>query len=123
MAITYELGITSVTAIQFYPDWEYSNGDTMVKSKHRTRTGNLYQYKWNDYGKISFNATWVTSETKSIVNSWWSSQTKLLWFVNDGSTVDVSSVMLVNNEAPFKVNIKPYTEYWKGPIELEEYLG
>ena len=123
MAITYELGITSSTAVQLYPDWDYSKGDTMTKSKHRTRSGNLYQYKWNDYGKISFKATWVTSETKSIVNSWWNSQTKLLWFVNDGSTVDVTSVMLVNNDAPFKQNVKPYTEYSQGPIELEEYLG
>ena len=123
MANVYELGITSVDAITFYPNWDYNKGDTMVKSKHRTRSGNLYQYKWNDYGKISFGATWVTSETKSIVNSWWSSQATLIWFVNDGTTVDVTSVMIVNNDAPFKKNIKPYTEYWQGAIQLEEYLG
>jgi len=123
MATTYELGITSVDAVQLYPNWDYSNGDTMTKSQHRTRSGNLYQYKWNDYKKISFKASWVNSETKSIVNSWWSSQAELIWFVADGATVDVTSVMILNKDAPFQQNVKPYTEYWQGVIELEEYLG
>jgi len=123
MATTYELGITSVDAVQLYPAWDYSNGDTMTKSQHRTRSGNLYQYKWNDYKKISFKASWVNSSTSSIVNSWWSSQAKLIWFVADGATVDVTSVMILNKDAPFQQNVKPYTEYWQGVIELEEYLG
>ena len=122
MTITYELGITSVDAIQFYPDWDYSNGNTMTKSEHRTRSGNLYQYKWNDYNKITFKTTWVNSSTKSIVNSWWSSQSQLVWFVNDGSTVDVTSVMILNKDTPFLQNVKPYSEYWQGTIELEEYI-
>jgi len=120
--IEYELGITSVDAIQFYPEWDYSNGKTMTKSAHRTRTGNLYQYKWNDYKQITFKTTWATSATRSIVNSWWSSQAQLIWFVNDGVTVDVTSVMIMNNEAPFKENVKPYVEYWQGTIQLEEYI-
>lgn len=123
MTISYKLGITSVDAVEFYPEWDYSNSQTMTKSIHRTRTGNLYQYKWNDYKQIDFKASWVTSETVSIVNSWWSSQALLLWFVYDGTTTDVTSVMITNKDAPFAENVKPYTEYWQGKIQLEEYMN
>ena len=122
MSITYSLGITSATEVELIPEWSYKNGDTMKYSRYRTAAGRLYQYKWHDYKKISFPTKFVTSETMSIVNSWWNTQTKLLFFVNDGGTVSVTSVFIVNKDAPFRENIKPYTEYWQGAIELEEYM-
>lgn len=123
MTTSYKLGITSVDAIQLYPDWDYTDGEKITRSEHRTRSGNYYQYKWNDYKRIAFKTSFVNSSNASIVNSWWDSQTTLIWFKIDGATVDCTSVMIMNNEQPFQTNVKPYTEYWQGVIELEEYLG
>jgi len=122
MSTIYTLGITSAAEVTLIPEWNYNNGEEMEYSRYRTNAGRLYQYQWYRYGSIKFDTKFVNSETMSIVNSWWASQTKLLFFVNNGSTVDVSSVMLVNKNAPFMENVKPYTEYWQGAIELEEYL-
>ena len=122
MSITYSLGITSATEVELIPEWDYKNGDTMDYSRYRTASGRLYQYKWHDYKVINFSTKFVNSSTASIVNSWWTTQTKLLFFVNNAGTVDVTSVFIVNKNAPFRENVKPYTEYWQGTIELEEYM-
>ena len=121
MNITYSLGPSSETEVIFYPDWNYSKGDDMSKSTWRTRNGRLFSYKWYTYNKIKFDTSWIINSDAAIVNSWWSSQTKLLFFKNTDGTVDVTSCMLTAKESPFQSHPEPYPEYFKGAIELEEY--
>ena len=121
MSRVFELGISSATAITFYPDWAYSAGERVTRSDMRTKSGKLYQYKWNDYNKIKFKVTLVTNSNASIVNSWWDTQTELIWFDTEDGATSITSVMLINKDAPFKQFTKPYTSYKQGIIELEEY--
>lgn len=122
MSVTYSLGPTSATEVEIIPEWNYENGEAMDRSVMRSKTGKLYTYKWNDVKKIKITAKLFDNSDAAIVNSWWDSQTKLIYFVNDGSAVDCTSVMIMNKTAPFRSNPEPYTTKFNGVIQLEEYL-
>lgn len=85
MSLSFELGISSDTAIVLRP--EYSSkpkNRKQTRSDLRARNGALYKYIWSTYDKIKFNLEFVPSSDATIVNSWWESGTDLLLFVNSG---------------------------------------
>ncbi len=118
---SYRLGASPGTAIQLYPEWDYSKGKKQIKTETRLKGGGLLDYKWGDYDRISFSAELVPSSEASIVNSWWDSRTKLQFFISSGSSIDVTSVMLMNKDTPLGQLNKPYTDLCKGSIILEGY--
>ena len=121
MSTTYELGISSATAIQLYPDWNYKAGKKQIRNQHRTRQGGLYIYKWSDYPQFKFSVDIVPAADAAIINSWWDTNTELLFFVTSGGVTEVNSVLIVNDESPMDQRTKPYDNYWKGAIQLEGY--
>ena len=121
MSIAYSLGITSSDAITLYPEWNYRKGENQITTRHRTRSGKLYSYIWADYQTINFALNWITASNAAIVNSWWDSGTELLFFVVDGATTEVNSVLITNKDTPLAQLNQPYTTYYKGVIKLEEY--
>jgi len=121
MSTTFELGPTSATAVTLYPEWDYWNGEKQVRTEKRAKSGRLRVYKWYDYERIDFGLNWVPASDAAVVNSWWDSNTELLWFVTSDSTTEVHSVMILNEETPLAAYNKPYNNYYKGKIELEGY--
>ena len=55
----------------------------------------------------------------AVVNSWWESNTELL-FMKVGGT-QVYSVRIENNNAPIRKFVEPYDDLYEGKIELETY--
>lgn len=121
MSTTFELGISSATAVTLYPEWDYWEGEKQIRTEMRAKSGRLRLYKWYDYEKISFSNNWVPASDAAVVNSWWDSNTKLLFFITSGSATEVHSVMLMNDDTPLAAYNKPYNNYFKGKIELEGY--
>lgn len=121
MALTYELGITSQTAIELKPEYDYKESQVQIKNVHRTRSGRLRTYTWADYKHFEFTARFVTAENAAIVNSWFDSNAELLFFITSDSTTEVHSVVITNPDSPFQQHIKPYRTYYQGKISLEEY--
>lgn len=105
--------------VTFEPEWNFKRGDKKEETQHRARAGKRYVYKWGEYKKFKFDVEHVSSSSAAIVNSWWSSNTKLM-FMESGNTA-VFSVMLVNNQYPMGEYVKPYNDKYKGVIELEGY--
>ena len=122
MSVTYTLGPSSDTEITIIPEYDYQSGEDMDRTTIRARSGKLYAYKWYDTKKIKFSANLFDNSDAAIVNSWWDTQTKLIFFENNAGTVTVTSVMIMNKSAPFQQYVKPYVTKFKGVIELEEYL-
>lgn len=110
---------SSGNEVTLEPEWDFDRRDMQVKTEHRTRSGKRYVYRWGTYPKFSFGIQFVSSSTAAIVNSWWITNTKLL-FVESGGT-QVYSVMLVANDAPVGQYQKPYTDLYRGKIDLEGY--
>lgn len=121
MTTTFELGISSADAVTLYPEWAYSFGEKQVRSEYRTKSGRLDIYKWYDYKKIKIPLNWVTGSDMAVVNSWWDSNTKLLFLITSDSVTEVHSVMIMNDETPLAQFNRPYNDYYRGTIELEEY--
>lgn len=116
--MAFRLFVDSSTGVTVYPEWNFEQDTTKIEDEHRARSGARYVYKWGQYEKFKFSVSWVNSEFRSIVNSWWSTNTKLL-FMEEGST-EVYSVQLVG-DLPVNEYMKPYRDQFGGVIELEGY--
>lgn len=121
MSLTFELGTSSVTAIQLHPEYDYKDSTRLIESRHRTLSGRQYEYRWADYERFEFGVNYVNESHASIINSWWNSRTELLFFVSSGGGTDVYSVMLQNDENPLDSYNQPYDSYRSGKIILESY--
>jgi len=115
----YRLFVDSNNGVDIDPEYNYTEKDKKMESKQRVRSGDQYVYKWGDYEIFKFGIMHVNSSFKSIVNSWWNTNTNLL-FMEVGAT-KVSTVRLSNKALPIGKPIKPYTDSFKGVIELEGY--
>ena len=115
----YRLFVDSSTGVDVQPEYDYKEKDKKVESRHRSANGDEYVYKWGDIGFVQFKVMFVNSAFKSMVNSWWGDNTDLLW-MEEGGTV-VTSVHLINKTKPIDGLQKPYSDLFKGKIELGTY--
>lgn len=117
--MSYDLFVDSDNSLQFDPEFDYADEERKVEDSHRVRSGGLYRYKWASYRRFKFSMAFVSSSDAAIVNSWWLSNTELL-FMNTSDSA-VFSVQLVNADKPLGQFQKPYVDLYKGIIELETY--
>ncbi len=118
---TYELGTSSADAVTILPEFSYKFPMKQERSQHRTKNGKLFIYKWGEYQKFRVPVTFVSASDTALVNSWWNTNTELLYFVTSGSTTDVYSVFITNAEQPFSQFTKPYDWKFNGKLKLETY--
>lgn len=114
---TFLLGPTSSTAVTLYPEFDYKDKRTKIEQSHRLQNGDRYVYKTGVYDNFQFKNKFFPSSDAAVVNSWWESNTELLFWIDS----DVSSVMLVNKSKPFDQFQRPYTDLMQGTIKLEGY--
>lgn len=117
--MTYVLFISSGVDVSFNPEYDFTDQESKIETRHRTKSGREYVYKWGDYKKFKFSVSYVNSSFKSIVNSWWNTNTELL-FMKQGET-QVYSVRLGGKKSPIGKFIKPYDDNFKGTIDLGTY--
>lgn len=115
----FRLFVNSSTGVDIEPEYNFKDSGERIESRHRTRDGSEYAYRWGSFRAFKMDVTYVDSAFKSFVNSWWDSGTDLL-FMETGTT-DVYSVHIVNKNRPVDRLIKPYTDLFRGTIELETY--
>lgn len=106
--------------LELLPDWNFDDKGAKMQSEHVTRSGKRYVYKWGEYCKFSFGVSFLNSSQAAIINSWWSTNTKLL-FMENVTSAAVYSVMLTGNEKPIGNYVKPYMTLFKGKIDLQGY--
>jgi len=117
--MTFRLFVDSSNGVDVNPEWDYKEQQEKIESRHRTRDGSEYAYKWGQYTKIKFKVTYVDSSFKALVNSWWNTNTDLLFMETGGTSV--TSVHLTNKTQPVESFMKPYTDLFGGTLELETY--
>lgn len=117
--MSYLLFPSSGNHVTLEPEWDFDRKDTMMKNEHVTRSGKRYVYKWGSYVKFSFGIDFVDSATASMINSWWITNTKLMF--KSTSESSVYSVMLTASDLPIGQYHKPYTDLFKGKIDLQGY--
>jgi len=117
--MAYRLFIDSDNGITLCPEWNYKISGEKIQTMHRSKSGFSEMYKFGSYDAIEFEVRYVSSSDASIINSWWNTNTELL-FMKEGET-SVFSCMLMNNRAPIGAIERPYSDQYKGTIELGEY--
>lgn len=115
----FRLFVDSATGVDVEPEWDYERKDKKIEDRHRARSGAEFVYKWGEYIGIEFSVKFVNSSFQAIVNSWWNTNTDLL-FMEVGGT-EVFSVHIVNKDTPVGKVIKPYVDQFQGKIKLGGY--
>lgn len=123
MAVTYELGISSVDAITVYPEYNYSPHDDQERSDIRAKDGTLYQYQYYAYNKFDVSLEWLPASDAALINSWYDTNVDLIWFVTSNNDTEATTVRIMNNEKPIADFQAPYIEYYKGKLSLEATVG
>lgn len=101
------------------PEYDYLDSAEKIENRHRARSSREYVYKWSQYTKKSMSVSFVNSEFKYKVNSWWSYNSSLQW--HDLDALSYIDVKLVNGSQPIDSVVRPYTTVFEGTIELETY--
>jgi hypothetical protein len=117
--MTYRLFVDSDTGVDINPEYDYRENSEKVESRHRSRSGREFVYRWGGIGRISFSVMYVNSSFKAQVNSWWDANTDLL-FMEVGTT-EVFSCHITNKKKPVDRFIRPYNDLFRGKIELGTY--
>lgn len=117
--MAYRLFVDSSNGVTITPEYNFKEEGKKIENVHRVRSGAQYVYLWGSYNKWKFTVKYVNSEFKSIVNSWWETNTNLL-FMEEGSS-KVSTVRLSSKKLPVGKYMKPYDNEFQGVIELETY--
>lgn len=118
---TYHLGVSSASMLQVYPEFDYTKEKIQNRSDFKTSTGRMYQYTWGSYTRIDFSLNYVPGSDYALINSWFNSNSDLLFFVVSDSVVEVHSVHFVNDKSPLSQHNEPTDQLWSGKIELETY--
>ena len=105
--------------VSMNPAWDIQFDDRKIESTHRTRSGAGYRYRWGFYDRCKFSVEFMSSGDMSQVNAWWLANTTLVLY--DTTSTVILSGYLVNASAPVDKYIMPYTDYFKGAIELESF--
>jgi hypothetical protein len=121
MALTFELGPTSATAVELFPEYDYKKRVVTNKSQHRATSGKQYTYIWGSWTEFEFSAHYVDENDAANVNSWFESNTELLFFVTSNSNTEVNSVRIQGEQSPFQELIKPYDNLYQGKLFLSTY--
>lgn len=125
MAVTFQLGISSVDAITIKPEYSSTFGKKQLRSEILTQVGRRFVYKWGDYDQIKLKVDYVSGTNAATINGWWDTNTELLFFINSGigeqAETEVHSIFIANKTKPLSKYVKPYDNYLKGSIILEGY--
>lgn len=102
------------------PEWDLTLESQKVQTQHRGRSGRLTTYKWGQYDAVKFSLSYVNSLTRNVINnSYWNNNARVLFGSSDG-TVIVDGI-IVTAKAPINKNVEPYTNLWKGTIEMNGF--
>jgi len=123
MALIFQLGPASATAVTLLPEWDFTAPKKQLKSETRTQTGRLFRHLWANYESYKVPLEYVPASVANVVNSWWATQTNLILFITSSTATEVHSVQIMNDNAPLAKFHEPYDDYYDGVIELESVGG
>lgn len=116
--MAFRLFVDSTTGVSLCPEWDYREPLVKEENRHATPVGFSTVYNYGETARLRFSVRHVSSETAALVNSWWISNTALL-FMEEGAT-EVFSCRLLG-KLPISKLEKPYSFSLSGVIELGAY--
>jgi hypothetical protein len=115
---TYAL-TDGTNVVSLNPDYDMKTDSKKIESSMRTRAGANYRYIWGRFKSIKMKVDYLSSADQCQVNSWWSANTPLRLL--DLTSTVVISAYITNTSQPIDQYVAPYTDQYKGTIDLESY--
>lgn len=109
----------STQVVSLNPEWDIKFDDRKVETVNRCRAGGQFRYVWGSYQRAMFSVEFVSSSDMCTINSWWASNSPVTLF--DANSTVIHSGYLANASAPIDSYCAPYTDQFKGVIELETF--
>jgi hypothetical protein len=107
------------TTVSFEPTYGYKNKQKQLVNRHEVRDGGMYQYQFSNPKAWNLPLIYVSSANAETLNGWWRAGTELS--VTPHGSVEVTTVGIINKEAPISQNIKPSDTEFKGRIDLRQF--
>lgn len=118
--MSYFIMVDSAHSIQVYPEIDsFKREDEKMETTHRTDGGREYRYSTGSFQSIKFDLKFISSSQQAIINSWWLTNTDLLFL--DDVAGQVTSVHIVNKKKPIGKYSGIYTDQFEGSITLETF--
>lgn len=108
--------------VELHPEYDFELQDKVNRSEDRTLNGTLYSYQFASWKRWELPVSFVNSYERSIITSWWSSQSTLFFNDIDHELYPSSYhvVKLMNKTSPFDKYQKPYfLQKFQGDLILE----
>lgn len=120
--MSMRLGPTG-SLVTIVPEYSFAIAKTKEEARHRAHSGKLYQYLFNVYSKFEIPLNWVSSSDRTLMNSWWETNTNLEFYDDvEGAPSSFFDVRITNDIDPFPSFVRPYfQEFYEGTLVLEEY--
>ncbi len=115
----YLLFVNSSEGISLHPQYDYVREHQKLEASHRTQTGNMFRYRFGEWKRWKFSISHLSLQDIQLINGWWQNNTPLHWM--DGVSTPLYQVLLVNRKLPLGQHILPYTDRYRGHLELETY--
>lgn len=103
--------------VELQPEWNFKTKGEKVESRHRTRDGGEFVYKWGLVNNFEIPVSYVNSSFRYLANIWWRDNSPLIYSPN----FSISSVHLTNKNTPINQFVEPYLDLFKGKLELGTY--
>jgi hypothetical protein len=87
----YLLASSGGAETEVTPEYNYKDSGKKMESRHRSRDGSEFIYKWGDYDLFDMEVQFVNQTFKTLVNDWWTNNDTLLWTDLDASDVSYAA--------------------------------
>jgi len=110
---------SDVNTLDLYPEIEVTRPEELLKKNVFSAGGRLSQfYEDKTDNKLNLELTFMTTSDASLVNKWWTEQ-DCISVVDPLVGVTSGTYFIANQEQPFRQLHRPYSNMWRGSIQLE----
>lgn len=114
----FYLFASSADSLNLEPEYDFKDKYTRSQSLTRSSDGTGFLYIFGFYRAFDIPVNYKSETYKNKVVQWWADNEALM-YLEEGGTV--RNVRIVNNTVPLNQRAMPYSDLFKGVIELEEF--
>ena len=111
--------LTTVDELALQPEWTFRERAQLIRTQHRTRTGELHDFVWEKYFAYSVPLQFLSDSHAPLLNWWWENQFNLLFTLDTSDSESLYVVRIVNGSQPIDRRMRPYADRWRGTLRLE----
>lgn len=111
--------LTQIDPIVLHPEYGLREQALVMQSRHRTRAGDAYAYRWGRYSAFQVPLRFLADSHADLINWWWEGGFYLAFTLDTSDSESIRVVRIANERQPIESRVAPYEDLWQGTLELE----